>query len=96
MNAGNHGMIRNSIEIAGIGDDMIRFINIGDQICKGSNHFAFYNTITDNLIEIEYQHVFDGYKDFLDVAIDSKNFDNLDRLIPSDIKQKFPWDQQVG
>ena len=39
---------------------MIRFLNLKNQICEGSNHFAFYDTVSDTILSFgqECQEVF--------------------------------------
>ncbi len=45
---------------------MIRFLNLKNQICEGSNHFAFYDTISDTILSFgqEGQEVFSSVAEF--------------------------------
>lgn len=43
---------------------MIRFLNIKDQICEGQNSFAFYDTISDTILEFDGDQVFDTLNEF--------------------------------
>lgn len=44
---------------------MIRFIDIGDQILEGENHFAWFDTVTDTFIEFNGVQVFNGWDEFV-------------------------------
>lgn len=45
---------------------MIRFLNLKDQICEGSNDFAFYDTVSDTICSFGSQgeQVFSSIENF--------------------------------
>ena len=43
---------------------MIRFIDLGDQICEGTREFAFYCTIVDNFLMFDGCECFCSWKEF--------------------------------
>ena len=43
---------------------MIRFINIGEQICDGGSDFAWWDTVTDEFIRIYGETVWESWSDF--------------------------------
>lgn len=43
---------------------MIRFIDLGEQICEGVREFAFYNTINDQFINCDGIETFDSWEVF--------------------------------
>jgi hypothetical protein len=68
---------------------MIVFLNLKNQICEESNDFAFYDTVTNLIIEFDGCQVFDSLEDFKDSFLNSKthnetniSFDRFISLIP--------------
>lgn len=43
---------------------MIIFLNLKDQILKGESSFAFYDTISNTILEFDGQQVFDSKEEF--------------------------------
>jgi hypothetical protein len=56
---------------------MIRFLNLKNQICEGSNDFAFYDTTTNSILEFE---SYFGVKE----TGDTRPFSRFIGLIPED------------
>jgi len=44
---------------------MIRFLNLKDQICEGVNHFAFYDTVSDVILQFGDVQVFSSLQEFI-------------------------------
>jgi hypothetical protein len=71
---------------------MIRFINIGDQITQESNDFAFYDTVTDEFLELQTGPVFSDRSDFEEAAntcsckVCEETFSRCRTLIPPAIQ----------
>jgi hypothetical protein len=65
---------------------MIRFLEITGVYLDDKKSFAFYNTVTDRLLDFDGSQVFDDLEDF-DLCYTSNcgyDYDRLIRLIPSD------------
>lgn len=65
---------------------MIRFLKITGVYLDDKKSFAFYNTVTDRLLEFDGNQVFDDLEEF-DLYYTSKcgyDYDRLTGLIPSD------------
>jgi hypothetical protein len=61
---------------------MMRFLNLKNQICEGSNSFAFYDTVTDEIIDFGGEQVFDDVEDFTKACtIDPQKKHILDRCL---------------
>ena len=47
---------------------MIRFLNLKDQICEGSNEFAFYDTVSNTILSFgeDGEQIFDCIEYFKD------------------------------
>lgn len=62
---------------------MIRFIDIGDQICEGNNDFAFYDTITDSFLTLGDFQTFSNLEELnsFHASEPNKRKPKLDRLI---------------
>ena len=45
---------------------MIRFINLKNQICEGKNHFAFFDTVSDTILEFYDEQLFTSLEQFVD------------------------------
>ena len=43
---------------------MIRFLDLKDQICEDQNHFAFYDTTTDEIMTFDGVQVFSSFEEF--------------------------------
>ena len=43
---------------------MIRFVDLGEQICEGKREFAFFNTVPDSFIELDGVQTFCCQYDF--------------------------------
>jgi len=72
-----------------VGGKMIRFIDLGDQICEGSKDFDFYNTINDQFVRFNGVQTWETTEEF----IEDYNGDELDRylsLIPKSY-QTLPY-----
>ena len=65
---------------------MIRFIYIGEQITGGSEDFAFYDTVADQFLSFQGEHVFDGRKEFELYAKNDERFQRCFDLIPENIR----------
>ncbi len=67
---------------------MIRFLNLANQISEGINSFAFYDTVTDAIIEFGGENKFDDVEGFTKAClIDNENKHLIERclkLIPDD------------
>jgi hypothetical protein len=62
--------------------NMIRFLNLKDQICEGDSDFAFYNTISCKILSFDGDHAFDSIQDFTE-AYKKCNYpeNNIDRFL---------------
>lgn len=47
---------------------MIRFVRIGDQINDGEDAFAFFDTVMDQFVEVNGEHVWSSREDLLECA----------------------------
>jgi len=43
---------------------MIRFVDLGDQICEEKREFAFFNTVPDLFVNLDQQEVFCCWHNF--------------------------------
>lgn len=45
---------------------MIRFLNLKNQITEGDSSFAFYDTVTNEIVSFDGEQVFDSLDEFKD------------------------------
>lgn len=45
---------------------MIRFIDLGEQICEGTREFAFFDTTTDTFMNFDGDQAFESWKEFVE------------------------------
>ena len=71
---------------------MIRFIDIGNQIDEGVPHFAWYDTIRNEFIEVGGSYIFYSWKEFeIFHKYNTYNFAPIERfkaVFPNNRKEK--------
>ena len=77
-------------------NEMIRFLNLKDQICEGSNDFAFYDTVSDTVCSFGElgEQVFSNVGEFQyaygkEQEGTTKPLSEFLRLIPNDYFENF-------
>ena len=72
---------------------MIRFLNLKNQICEDSSDFAFYDTISNEILSFDNVQVFDSIEEFNfyfgeEEEGTTRPFSRFLSLIPNDFFEK--------
>ncbi len=57
---------------------MIRYIEIGDQICDGENYFAWYNTVSSEFLNLDGMQVWGSWREF-ELDFEFEKMDGIER-----------------